>query len=300
MIAWAERHFWLFFALGIGLALAMPREMSALSGLALPALAVVLLLTYLRLDVSRLRVFRSPYLVAFGALRFLALPVAAALLLGGWRYSSGAVLLLAMPAGLSTPVLAHLFGAAMEEALVLSISGHLLSPFSVPAVLGLSGASVSVPLSVISRMLALLVLLPFALAALCRTFLPRLVRRTSPSYSALSLALLTVIIAGTIAPHSASLLGAVREAPALLALLVALCVALHLFGWLLAIGRSGKERVTLVISSSFMNSTLALVLASRFLSADALLVSVLYLIPLNLASIPLGLLARRMLASESR
>lgn len=292
-----ERNFWLFFFLGLGLGLLFPAQFSSLEPVTLPMLALVLFLTYLKLDIGAFLSLggRAYHLLFLWLLRFLLLPLLGMLALTALapQHVLSLALMLAIPPAMSSPVLAEVIGGKAELTLFMSVLGHLLSPLSLPLLVGLLGNTMSVSLPGMARLLALLVFLPFGVAMACRRAVPRVISRTSPYYSVLSLSLIIVVLAATVAPHADVLLSGVRGSAWLLLAEGILVAFLYCFTWMISSGMRREERVAVTVSGTYLNITLLVVLAAQFFSAREVLATVLFVLPVNLSLLPLNIIARR-------
>ena len=296
---WIEHHFWVFMFIGLGIGFGVPEQAKILQPWVLPALGAVLLLTYLKLNLADLFSLGgklSGLLIVVGV-RFLAVPLLVLLFLPHVlpEYVLGIALLIAVPSALSSPVLADIFKGDIAPALFLAIVSHLISPLSIPLVLALAGPSVDIPLVVIGKMLLLLVGLPFIIAQLVRWRVPALVEKASPGFSAISLMLLIVVAAGTIAPHAKTIISMAPTVPFLLMVLFVVFLLLHLLGVMLAVRSPPKEKVSIILASTYMNLSLALVIASEFFGSTEVLVIVFFIPFWNLGIILFGFLMRRWL-----
>ena len=304
LLSLCERNFWLFFVLGLGLGLLFPWQFTRIGPATLPLLALVLFLTYLKLDIGAFFSLgsRAYHLFYLWLLRFLLLPMLGMLALTALapQHVLGLALMLAIPPAMSSPVLAEVVGGKVETTLFLAVLGHLLSPLSLPLLVGMLGNTMSVSLPGMARLLALLVLLPFGVAMACRRAVPRVISRTSPYYSAASLSLILVVLAATVAPHADVLLAGVRGSVWLLIAESALLLFLYCYSWLISSGMPREERLAVMISGTYLNLTLLVVLTAQFFSAREVLTAVLFVLPVNLALVPLNLVARRLNSTARR
>jgi len=181
------------------------------------------------------------------------------------------LLLAAMPAGMTAPFLASVAGGRQSLALVLTVVTSLIAPLSVPLVVKtLAGASVTVSFGEMATSLALIIFTPFVLAQAVRFLAPHIARKLVGFGKPVSLALLALLVAGIVG-NQAGMIATVNWGSIVL-ILGALFVMFLLFqavGFWGAWWRAYDERVSVSVSLTYMNFTLALYLADRFFS-DAL------------------------------
>ncbi len=297
LLSWCERNFWLFFIAGLVLGLAVPDQMVRLEPVTLPMLAVVLFLVYLKLDMgAMLSVGKQSYHLLFlWAVRFFLFPLLGMLIFTILlpEYALGLTLLLAIPAAMSSPVVAEMIGADVTQTLFTAVIAHLLCPVSIPLIVALMGNSLGIPLTSMGRLLALLVGVPFCAALLVRWKLQGVVTRTSRYYSAFSLILILVILASTISPHADVILVGVKSNWALLAIEGILLLLLYGFSWLISSGMTISKRLSTLVSSVYLNLALLVVLCAQFFSTREILIAVLFVLPVNIFLLPLGLVVRK-------
>lgn len=292
-----ERNFWLFFFIGLGLGLLFPAQFARLSPVTLPLLAFVLFLTYLKLDFGAFLSLgtRAYHIFFIWLLRFVLLPVVAMRLFSiiAPEHVLGLTILLAVPSAMSSPVLAEVVGGKVALALFFAVLGHLLLPLSMPLLVGLLGNTLHVSLLSMARLLALIVFIPFIAAMLAKWKLSPFVERTKRSYSVLSLTLILFVLAATVAPRADVIITGVRGSTGLLLAESALVAFLYGYSWLISSGLQPAERKSILVTSTYLNLTLLVVLSAQFFSAKEVLTAVLFVLPVNFALLPLNLVARR-------
>jgi BASS family bile acid:Na+ symporter len=199
------------------------------------------------------------------------------------------LLLAAMPAGMTTPLLAEVVGGKPGLALMLTISTSLLAPLTIPLILGsFAGAAVTVSAWTMFWKLVLVIFIPFVLGQLVRRLWFRRVRMTFVTFKPVSLILLGLLIAGAFAEQSAVVRDQLGiELLVLLGVLTAFIVATLVIGYLLAFWRECTAQMTVAVSLAFMNFTLAIYIAQTFFDDPRVLIaSVLVIIPWSLLVIP--------------
>ncbi|NTV44309.1 MAG: hypothetical protein HGA67_01260 [Candidatus Yonathbacteria bacterium] len=201
------------------------------------------------------------------------------------------LILAAMPAGMTAPLLAELAGGEKNTALVVTVATSLLAPLTVPFVISLAaGQSVHVDSMAMFLRLGQVIIIPFTAAQIVRIALNNHLSRIAHVFTPVSTFLLGILILFIVAkrPHEiASLVsggGALRE-------LLAIClffILLHIIGYMVYFKKAPADRVALTVCMAYVNFTLAVDLADKFFSAypGVVLPVVLSVIPWALLFIP--------------
>jgi len=206
------------------------------------------------------------------------------------------MLLAAMPAGMTSPLLAEVIGGRESLALVLTVTTSLLAPFTVPLMVKLlAGASVTVGFWTMFLSLAKVIFIPFAVAQLVRLFWSKPVTRLAPKFKPLSIMLLGLLIAGIVAKQAATILAGLNG-PFLMAIvwLFVLFALFHVLGYFTVFWRSVSDRMTITLCVTYLNFTLAIYLAGLFFTDPKIVVPVvLSVLPWSLYMIPFKYLTVR-------
>jgi BASS family bile acid:Na+ symporter len=206
------------------------------------------------------------------------------------------LLLAAMPAGMTSPLLAEICGGKQSLALVLTISTSLLAPFTVPLMIKLlAGATVQVDTLAMFLSLVKVIFIPFILANLVKYFWHHRIKASYFTFKPISTALLGLLIMGIVAKQSATILGGLNVAFLVeLAALFSLFVFFHLAGYYAAWWRKRDDRVTITICLAYLNFTLAIYLAGKFFDDPKIVVPVvLSVLPWSLLIIPFKYLTKK-------
>lgn len=278
LATWIGRWFWLLLYLGLGLGLVVPGDWRGLQALLPWSLGVILFLTCLRVDLgsvaSELRGYDSALRLLVATLLVLAVTPAVIGLLAPWWLPpdavAGAVLVAAMPAGVSSAALAATQGGNVSLALVVILVSSLISPLSVPwllqAVGGDPAAGTGVSLIRQAGLISVILLVPFSLAQVVRRTLPRLVRQVAPWCGSIAILLLaSMVMVATAATRAAwgaagvtGVLGVLAATVIITVLSLVLVVGLA-HGWPSVWSR---ERVlALGCNAMYMNNGLAIAFA---------------------------------------
>lgn len=293
-----EKYYWLFFALGMALGWFVPQAVGFLSQYILHMLVIVLFLTMLKIDANDVfSHFKNPFLIFYlSALILIISPIAFYYLSSIFlplNYSFAILLLAAMPAGMSITAYAGIFKGNPSLTLTLTMVTSLLAPFTVPSIIYfLTGNSLQINVLEMLVLLAEIIFAPFLLSALVRKIAARQITKTEKYFRPVSILLITMIMAASIAKIS----GKPLELDSLwlvISFLFLLAAALHIIGYYAAFWRGKADRISSSLAVAYMNSTLAIVLASSFFGPETLLAVVLYQFPTNIVLILFGWIVGR-------
>ncbi|MFA4954075.1 MAG: bile acid:sodium symporter [Patescibacteria group bacterium] len=206
------------------------------------------------------------------------------------------LLLAAMPAGMTSPLLAEICGGRQSLALVLTVTTSLLAPFTIPLVIKYTvGAEISVDVFSLFLTLVKVIFVPFILANVVKYIWPKKIKAWFPALSPISMALLGLIILGIVATQAATILGGVN-AKFLLTLLALflLFIAFHLVGYYSVYWRDRADRISITICLTYMNFILAIYLAGKYFNQPGVVVPViLSVLPWSLLIIPFKFMLRK-------
>jgi BASS family bile acid:Na+ symporter len=284
LIRLIEAHFWAFllFAMVCGLVLPLPAE-RMLPWLK-PELMVSLFLVFLKIDILKIlesirNLRRMSYLLSIFlvlsplVVYFLVRPIQA-------EWALALALLMAVPSGVTAPVLTDIVKGNTELSTSLTILTALLAPFTLPLVFYfVARGSVQLDSWDLFWEAALLILVPMALATLVRPLFPRLIRKAMPAFTSINIVMMFLIVATSFGSQRASLLADPLSLLLDLLLMFLVFVVLHCVGFLLSWGNSPEDRIAITISHTYMNNGLAIVLAAKFFSPAILILMVLSEIP---------------------
>jgi len=198
------------------------------------------------------------------------------------------VLLSTMPAGMSLPLMVDVIGGNKSLALLITISSSLLAPITVPIMLTvLTSTSVQLPFLPMVWRLFLVIIVPFVLAQIVQRVSHVKIHKLSFSFKSISLVLLGLLIASSIAVNAGAINVALNDLSSSLIILFLFFIGVHLFTHFVFFRKSYKEQVTIASSVTFMNFTLAIYLASLYVpDPRVLLILVISIIPWALLLIP--------------
>lgn len=198
------------------------------------------------------------------------------------------VLLAAMPAGMTSPLFVDMIRGNVPLSLLLTAGTSLLSVVTLPLMLGLlGGESLLYDPWTMFRTLFFIMLLPLIIAQCVRS-LPfgRLVIHQGRGLTRVgSILALWLLIATIASKHSDALLGSFTSSsiPMIFLIMTMLLLLFHWVSYMVCFWRSRTDRITVTLSLSYMNFTLAIFLAETlFRDPPVILVVILSMLPWNL------------------
>lgn len=280
--------------LALALGLSFPQWFGTLSGFGMFFLQIIFFLSSLRLDLKGLISSFSdiPMLFLSALFMLILFPVAVygIVFFLAPQLLVPLILLAAMPSGMTSPLLAEIMGGNKELALTLTLTTSFLAPFTVPFVMSiLVGTAVAIDVWAMFANLTLVIFVPFIIGQVVRKPLHGAIAKTQQWFKPLSIILLGLLIAGALS-HQTSFIISTLESTSAFMLLVILSVFIALLfvvGYLSFFWRSCNDRLTIAVSLTFMNFTLAIHLAATFFPDPAILLpTVLIIIPWALLFYP--------------
>lgn len=219
-------------------------------------LAALVLMSCTRLSVQGINAVRPMQLIRFYVIRFLVLP----LLLFGLTpqitpgFKEGVYLLALMPTGTMVAPLAALLNSNVVLALSLTVFANVLAPFVVPVMFSLTGV-VTVDVFSLFSTLSWVIFGPMVLYYFLVRPRPGLKRVVEGNASFVSMILLSLILMIILAEYRMVIWADpifVLQSGGMMLLLIGV---LFLYGWCAA--KEKADKISLALSSSFMNSALA-------------------------------------------
>ncbi|MBU1032480.1 MAG: bile acid:sodium symporter [Patescibacteria group bacterium] len=290
--------FIIIIALGAGLT--FPDKAIVLAPFTTLFLQIVFFLTSLKLDPKLIFKATKDYkmLLATNIFMLLLLPAVVFLLVDPFVPALAIVLLLlsAMPSGMTTPLLTEVVGGNTGLALVLTLTTSLLAPITVPLVISIfAKTAVTVSAFTMFWSLVKVIIVPFILAQIVRHFFHKHIKFTFFTFKPISLLLLGLLIAGEVARQAWVIVNGIGTHIILLLIVLFIFTALlFVAGYFVSFWRPCQDRLTIAVTLTFMNFTLAIYLAGNFFSdPNVLLASVLVIFPWTLMLLPFKTIVRR-------
>jgi BASS family bile acid:Na+ symporter len=292
-----EKHFWLILLAGILIGIWAPVRFKAPPFLPKVLLGIMLFLAFLKIDalevLENIRNFRlmiyisSVYMLAIPLLFFFSTRIFNA------ELAVGILLLTAMPAGVSTPVLTDIAKGNISLSMSLTIVSQLIAPFTVPLLFWLVDInSLTFNKLLIFKDIAILVFLPMVISQIFKRYLPRIITKTQHLFTSANVFLLFLFVYIAISSQR----NVILENPAGLiwkiAVLYLVFLLLHLIGYLICPKESKENRIAIAIGAAYMNNGMAIVLAASYFKPEILVLMVLSEVPWNTLLAPFKKVAR--------
>ena len=285
--------------LAIGFGLSFPFVGDALVPFVTLFLQAIFFLSSLKIDSRQVaRELKSaPSIVIACGYMLVLFPVLTFGLAKAFNLDSSIALLLlaAMPAGMTSPLLAEIIGGSVSFALIITVATSLLAPLTVPVVVKvLAGSEVIVPMFSMISTLLFVIIVPFLLAQLTRHYFGKRIKPFFSLTKPISLIFLGLLIMTVISQQSGSLRTDPVQFAGVLVVLTIFFVITHLIGYWGVPWLNHEQRLASLICLAYMNFTLAIFLASKYFSSPTILIPVvLSVFPWALGIIPLQSIVKK-------
>lgn len=293
-----EKYYWLFFAAGMALGWFGSSVVSFLSPYILQMLLVVLFLTMLKIDVKEVFAgLKDAKIVSyFSALKLILIPVFFFYLSSLFlpvQYALAVLALASMPAGMSIAAYAGIMKGNASLALALTMITSMVAPFTIPAIFYfLTGSAIRINLLGMFLSLAGIIFAPLSVSILARKFALAHIEKKEKYFGSVSILIITAIMAASIAKVAGTPID-LNSVWLVMAFLFLFAAALHAIGYFSSPKADRSNKITLSLATAYMNSTLAIVIASSFFGPETLLAVVLYQFPTNIILILFGWIVGR-------
>jgi len=297
--------FVLFAALVFGLAL--PSVAIKLAPYSTVILGIIFFLSALKIDLKELRRDAADWkmLVVVNLWMLVLLPVIVFMLarLVVPEYAFAFMILAAMPAGMTSPLLSDIVGGRQSLALILTLSTSLLAPFTIPLMIKLiGGAAISVSFLSMFWTLAQVIFIPFLLAAIVKRAFRAHVKAATYAFKPASVLLLGLLISGVVAKQADVIVhGFTLEFLKLIVALFVLFGLFHVLGYFTVFWHDRRDRMTITVCTTYMNFTLAIYLVGIYFNVPSISVPVvLSVLPWSLLMLPFQQAAPQLLKARKR
>jgi len=281
-----EKHFWLILIAGILIGLWSPVPFKAPPILPKVLLGMMLFLAFLKIDalevLENMRNFRLMIYIAF--IYMLAIPLVFffSTRIFDAELAVGILLLTAMPAGVSTPVLTEISKGNISLSMSLVIVSQLLAPFTVPLLFWLVDInSLTINKLLILKDIAILVFLPMIISQIVKRFLPRTIARTQHLFTSANVFLLSSFVYIAISSQRNVILENPTGLIWKIAVLYLVFILLHIIGYIICPRQTRENRIAVAIGAAYMNNGMAIVLAASYFKPEVLVLMVLSELPWN-------------------
>lgn len=298
-----EKYFWILLIIGILAGLWNPVPFETPKYLPKIILCLMLFFVFLKIDVleiiEKMKDYRQMIFIAM--VFMIIIPLLFFLIFSFFdrQLALGILLLVSMPAGVSTPALTDLLKGNISLAMSIVIVTQFLAPFTIPLLFWMVGSKgLEINELLMFRDIAIMVFLPLILAQVTKRYFPAAVKRNQHRFTSLNVILLFVFVFVAISMQRNIIL----ENPASLiwktVLLFCVFILLHVIGYFIRYKDSRENRIALSVTAAYMNNGLAIVLATTYFSPDILVLMVLSELPWNTLLAPFGKVLRIIKASN--
>jgi predicted Na+-dependent transporter len=281
-----EKHFWLILLAGILLGLWSPLSFKTSPVVPKILLGMMLFLAFLKIDalevLENIRNFRLMIYIA--SVYMIAVPLVFyfSTLIFNADLAVGILLLTAMPAGVSTPVLTDIARGNISLSMSLVIVSQIAAPFTVPLLFWFVNAdSLTINKLLILKDVSILVFLPMIISQIAKRYLQMAIEKTQHFFTSANVLLLFSFVYIAISSQRNIIL----ENPAGLiwkiGVLYLVFILLHIIGYLISIKEARENRIAVAIGAAYMNNGMAIVLAASYFKPEILVLMVLSELPWN-------------------
>ncbi len=282
-----------------------PSELLFLNRFSTQLLILVFFFSSLRLSLHEITGYAKDWKMLLIANAYMLIIIPLALfypfLLVSREWALALLILGAAPTGMTIALIAELFGGKTSLALLITTTTSLLAPMTIPIIFKIAvGQAVPIPIIRMFWSLFLTIVIPFALAALVKRAMPRVIKKYDAVWQRISVICFGILIIGI----TASSAGDVLIAPSKRDVLILLASAI----WLGALTwsayealrwRSVSERITIALCLVYLNNTLALFIGDKFFRAFSVTPKLLLLlVVVNLLLPPIKIAASRLTKQE--
>lgn len=275
-----ETHFWIVLLAGIILGLWPPVDFDAPPAVPKLLLGMMLFTAFLKIDaleiIESMKNIRLMSWITFVYMLVIPLGFYFAASIIDKEFATAMLLLTAMPAGVTTPVLTDIARGNIPLSMSLAIVTQLVAPFSVPLLFWmLDVSSVNINELLILKDIAILVFVPMIISQVVKKFLPRAVERSQKLFTSFNILFLFLFVYITLSSQREVILGNPAGVIWKLAALYLVFILLHIIGYFTCPRQSRESRIAVAIGSAYINNGLAIVLAVSYFSPSILVLMVL-------------------------
>ncbi|EKD93719.1 MAG: hypothetical protein ACD_28C00075G0002 [uncultured bacterium] len=290
IINWIENHFGAFLMGGIIAGMLFPEMGHWTLKAILPIMGIVLLLTFLKVNFSEIlnHLKNIRFLGYVTTMYMLIIPgiVFAIFQNVNPDLAVAALLLSAVPCGVSAAPLTHLLKGNTSLSITLTILSYLIAPITLPLLFKiLVGQSIDLDIVGLFKTLLFLIFIPLGLSEILKKYSPKNVKKIKPYTKSLSVLIISVMVYTGIAIQRDQILENPEQILNQLAWLYGLFLLYHTVGYLMAPQRPKTDKIAISVSKTYMNNTLGIALAVNFFNPAVVLFMVLSEIPWSTAII---------------
>jgi predicted Na+-dependent transporter len=281
-----EKHFWLILLAGILLGLWSPVPFNAPQVLPKILLGMMLFLAFLKIDalevLENMKNFRLMIYIAFIYMLVIPLVFYFSTRVFNADLAVGILLLTAMPAGVSTPVLTDIAKGNISLSMSLVIVSQFVAPFTVPLLFWLVDInSLTINKLLILKDIAILVFLPLIVSQIVKRLLPLTIEKTQHLFTSANVFLLFSFVYIAISSQRNVILENPTGLIWKIAVLYLVFILLHIIGYMISYKETMENRIAVAIGAAYMNNGMAIVLAASYFKPEILVLMVLSELPWN-------------------
>lgn len=267
----------IIFFIAIIIGLLFPQQTEFLNDYAITFLSIALFVIFLGADFSKIWSYvKKPDLLAYIIIAFLIIIPAIIYFVAriiNPVYAIGFLLVFGVPTATTSPVVVKLFKGNVPLGIAIEFFLYIVSPVTLPLLaLYLAGNVISISTDRLFLTLVETLVLPMALAYVAKKVMDT--KKLEEHSSPITILLLALAALGVIGKQAEFILANLSKVLFFIVIFYGLYIIINIAGNYIAFWLNKEDRLTIAISKTYMNGTLALVLASQFFGPEAVLVAV--------------------------
>ncbi len=274
--------------------------------LLLPLMMILLFLSFLGIDFSALTDTSRATLSRLGVLvtvKLIALPICLYWITLVLEPDFALPVLLL--SGISTGVVAPFMGALVDANPVtivrMVIVTSVLVPFTLPPLVkALAGASLTIPVFMMFRLLAVAIFLPMAAVWVLRRFAPRFLDKIRRAQFPIAMVLFAAVNLGVFSKYSAFFFGNPGRLVMAVGVAYTVSILYYCVGYILSPGQEVEERIAAAVGMAIVNNVLVIVFSAEFFGPLSPTVAAMYMFPYYTLIVPVKLVVQRLDRGHSR
>lgn len=276
-----EKQFSLVLVLAAVLGIFLPKLFIFMKSSISYLLGIVLLFGFLKIDYKNLLlVLKKPwFLIWLIICQMILLPTVFFLILQFWNLeiAIGVLIIMAIPTAVAAPTMVDLFKGQIPLALIITVLTHLLLPLILPILFFiLLGQNIHISILEIFIFLTKVIFVPFIFSIFIRQYGQKLIAKTQAYFKVANIIIIFFVIAAAIAINQNLIIQENKKLLLYLFYFLLLAIILHFFGWLISIKAKPEERITSIITLSYNNMALGLLIAMNFFSGKVVVYCLCY------------------------
>ena len=286
-----ERYFWIFLITGLLAGLFFPVYNDLLMSLLKPFLMVMLLLVFLKTDISqifhKMKNYRQIVFIVVMNMAIIPVLFFFAIKVFDENLAIGILLLTAMPAGVATPALTDIVRGNTALSAVIVITTSAIAPLSIPMLFWIIGIDkLSVDPWYLFKDLSIIIFLPMIISQIVKRYFPDFIDRKNYLFTSVNVFILAVMVYAAMGSQKSLILGQPQKIFWQIGFLYIIFILLHLFGFFMGFKEDLKGKIATTIGSSYMINGLAIVITAIYFETSILFLIVLSELPWNTLLVP--------------